>query len=181
LEKVSELGYGSIRWVESTAANPIGLELSFAMPKDVKLLKSKHNHEHLLIFGSGSAVGQLIQPHGFPSAKDLINDLTKLTPKRMKDRKRKKTVAHPIPKSVQHNALYFCIQFCITNMYRFIMSKNFKSELQRVKQAKSKTKLVAVRLPADLYEKVERLKKQTGVSASKIIILAVQKAVSEST
>ena len=55
------------------------------------------------------------------------------------------------------------------------MSKSIKDELLAKGKQKQVKKLVAVRLPNDLYKEILNLSKQTKASMSDVIILALKK------
>lgn len=50
------------------------------------------------------------------------------------------------------------------------MSESLKSILKRHKKAKNAKKLIAIRMPGDLQEKLEELSKETGASLTDVII-----------
>jgi hypothetical protein len=54
------------------------------------------------------------------------------------------------------------------------MSKDFKKELLKSKKAKVPKKLIALRLPEDLYLEVQKLSKETGLNVTEIITTALR-------
>jgi predicted transcriptional regulator len=56
------------------------------------------------------------------------------------------------------------------------MSNKLKKDLLKAKELKQETKLVAVRIPQDVYKKVDRMAKDTNQSVSQVIIFALRES-----
>ncbi len=56
------------------------------------------------------------------------------------------------------------------------MAKSFRDELKKQAQKKKQKKMIAVRLPVDLFDELESLAKDTEQSVSTVIILALRRA-----
>lgn len=57
------------------------------------------------------------------------------------------------------------------------MSNSFKKEIREAPKARKTSKLVAVRLPVSLIEKLDRFTKATGATKTEVIELALCKAI----
>ena len=56
------------------------------------------------------------------------------------------------------------------------MSNKLKKDLLKAKELKQETKLVAVRIPQDVYKKADRMAKDTKQSVSQVIIFALRES-----
>jgi predicted DNA-binding protein len=56
------------------------------------------------------------------------------------------------------------------------MSTDLKKQLLKAKKIKHEKKLVAIRLPADVHDKLLQLSEETGESLSHVMIFALRKA-----